>query len=65
MAMQRNCIILNYNNMEWTTIIVALISSIGASAGITSLVTMKEKKKEKQLENKEKEEEVKEKSDAR
>ena len=51
--------------MEWTTIIVALISSIGASAGITSLVTMKEKKKEKQLENKEKEEEVKEKSDAR
>ena len=51
--------------MEWTTIIVALISSIGASAGITSLVTMKEKKKEKQLENKEKDIENKDKEDSR
>ena len=38
-----------------------MISSIGASAGITSLVTMKEKKKEKQLENKEKDIENKDK----
>lgn len=50
--------------MEWTTIIVALISAL-AGGGVTSLVTMREKKKEKQIENKEKEENVKEKEDSR
>lgn len=50
--------------IEWTTILVAVVSALGAG-GITSLVTMREKKKEKQLENKEKEEEVKEKNDSR
>ena len=51
--------------IEWTTIIVTLISSAIGAGAITSLVTMREKKKGKQLENKEKEEEVKEKNDSR
>ena len=38
--------------IEWTTIIVALVSAVGAAGGVTSLITMKEKKKEKQLDNK-------------
>ncbi len=44
--------------IEWTTIIVTLISSAIGAGAITSLVTMKEKKTEKQLENKEKEEDI-------
>lgn len=50
--------------IEWTTILVALISA-AAGGGITSLVTMREKKKEKQLENKEKEEEIENKNSNR
>lgn len=36
--------------MEWTTIIVAIIGAL-AGGGVTSLVTMREKKTGKQLEN--------------
>lgn len=50
--------------MEWTTIIVAIIGAL-AGGGITSLVTMREKKKEKQLNNKEKEEEIESKNSDR
>lgn len=48
--------------IDITTIIVAIGGSIISAGGITSLVTMREKKKEKQLENKEKEEDVQSKS---
>lgn len=47
--------------IEWTTIIVTLISSAIGAGAITSLVTMREKKKGKQLENKEKDIENKDK----
>ena len=48
--------------IDITTIIVAIGGAIISAGGITSLVTMREKKKEKQLENKEKEEDVQAKS---
>lgn len=51
--------------IDITTIIVAIGGSIISAGGITSLVTMREKKKEKQLENKEKEIDNKEKEDSR
>lgn len=40
--------------MEWTTIIVAIIGAL-AGGGLSRLITVKESKKEKQLDNKEKE----------
>lgn len=51
--------------LDWTTIIVTLISSAIGAGAITSLVTLKEKKREKQLENKEKEEEIESKNSDR
>lgn len=51
--------------IEWTTIIVTLISSAIGAGAITSLVTMREKKKGKQLENKEKEEDIESKNSDR
>lgn len=40
--------------MEWTSIIVAIVSAL-AAGGLTSLLTIRESKKGKQLDNKEKE----------
>ena len=51
--------------LDWTTIIVTLISSAIGAGAITSLVTLKEKKREKQLENKEKEEDIESKNSDR
>jgi len=62
MVMRKKFNLLKEKEMiEWTTILVTLISSAIGAGAITSLVTMREKKKGKQLENKEKDIENKDK----
>jgi predicted RNase H-like nuclease (RuvC/YqgF family) len=62
MVMRKKFDLLKEKEMiEWTTILVTLISSAIGAGAITSLVTMREKKKGKQLENKEKDIENKDK----
>ena len=50
--------------MEWTTIIVALISALIPS-GLIGILTIREQRKAAKLENKEKETDIKEKEDSR